>query len=102
VAIWVSAAIFSFIHMQFYGFFPRLFLGAFFGYLYVWFRTIWVPIAAHFFNNAWTLLMHYLYQQKQIQINPEEMGAMVPWWSALLSVALVAFYVKRLYTFKTD
>ncbi|NBW02947.1 MAG: CPBP family intramembrane metalloprotease [Cytophagia bacterium] len=102
VAIWVSAAIFSFIHMQFYGFFPRLFLGAFFGYLYVWFRTIWVPIAAHFFNNAWTLLMHYLYQQKQIQINPEEMGAMVPWWSALLSLALVAFYIKRLYTFKTD
>jgi hypothetical protein len=46
--------------------------------------------------------MHYLYQQKQIQINPEEMGAMVPWWSALLSVALVTYYVKRLYTFKTD
>jgi hypothetical protein len=30
------------------------------------------------------------------------MGAMVPWWSALLSMALVAFYVKRLYTYKTE
>jgi len=31
VAIWVSAGIFSFIHFQFFGFFPRLFLGPFSG-----------------------------------------------------------------------
>ncbi len=60
VAIWMSAGIFSFIHFQFFGFFPRLLLGAFFGYLYVWNRNIWIPIAAHFFNNGWTLTMHYL------------------------------------------
>ena len=101
-AIWIAAAIFSFIHFQFYGFFPRLLLGAFFGYLYVWFRTIWVPIVAHFFNNGWTLTMHYMYQQKQIDIDPEQMGTLIPWWSALVSLILVAFYVKRLHDYRTD
>jgi membrane protease YdiL (CAAX protease family) len=102
VAIWLAAAIFSFIHFQFYGFFPRMFLGAFFGYLYVWFRSIWVPIAAHFFNNAWTLLMHYLYQKKNITIDPMEMVNSIPWWSALLSVVLVGFYIRRLHTYRTE
>ena len=102
VAIWLAAAIFSFIHFQFYGFFPRMFLGAFFGYLYVWFRSIWVPIAAHFFNNAWTLLMHYLYQKKNISIDPMEMVNSIPWWSALLSVVLVGFYIRRLHTYRTE
>lgn len=101
-AIWIAAAIFSFIHFQFYGFFPRMFLGAFFGYLYVWFRSIWVPIAAHFFNNAWTLMMHYLYQQKNIEIDPMEMVKSIPWWSALLSVVLVGFYIRRLHTYRTE
>lgn len=100
VAVWLAAAIFSFIHFQFFGFFPRLLLGAFFGYLYVWFRTIWVPILAHFFNNGWTLTMHYMYQQKGIAIDPEKMGEMIPWWSALLSVVLIAFYIRRLYQYR--
>jgi membrane protease YdiL (CAAX protease family) len=102
VAIWIAAAVFSFIHFQFYGFFPRMFLGAFFGYLYVWFRSIWIPIAAHFFNNAWTLLMHYLYQQKNITIDPAEMVNSIPWWSALLSVVLVGFYIRRLHTYRNE
>lgn len=102
VAIWLAAAIFSFIHFQFYGFFPRMFLGAFFGYLYVWFRSIWVPIAAHFFNNGWTLLMHYLYQQKNIAIDPMDMVKEIPWWSAVLSVVLVGFYIRRLHTYRTE
>ncbi|HAZ23715.1 MAG TPA: CPBP family intramembrane metalloprotease domain-containing protein, partial [Algoriphagus sp.] len=34
--IWLTAIIFSAIHIQFYGFVPRVFLGAIFGYLYVY------------------------------------------------------------------
>jgi len=64
VAIWIAAIIFSAIHFQFYGFLPRMLLGALFGYLYVWSGNLWVPILAHFVNNAFTLLMVYLYQQK--------------------------------------
>lgn len=51
-AIWVAALIFSTLHFQFFGFVPRLLLGAFFGYLYVWSGSIWVAIFAHALNNS--------------------------------------------------
>lgn len=51
-AIWISAFIFSAIHMQFFGFFPRLLLGAFFGYLLWWSNSLWLPIFIHALNNT--------------------------------------------------
>ena len=50
--IWIAAVIFSAFHLQFYGFVPRMVLGAYFGYLLLWSKSIWLPICAHFFNNA--------------------------------------------------
>lgn len=52
VAIWVTAFLFSAIHLQFFGFFPRLLLGAFFGYLLYWTKNLWAPIVCHIFNNS--------------------------------------------------
>jgi membrane protease YdiL (CAAX protease family) len=51
-AVWITAIIFSAIHLQFFGFFPRLLLGTLLGYLFVWSKNIWVPIFAHFCNNS--------------------------------------------------
>lgn len=59
VAIWVSAAIFSFIHFQFFGFVPRAVLGAMFSYMLVWTNSIWVPVTAHFVNNALAVLSYW-------------------------------------------
>ncbi len=59
-AIWIAAIIFSTIHFQFYGFVPRLLLGAFFGYLLVWSGSLWLPILAHFINNALAVIFYYL------------------------------------------
>lgn len=50
--IWISAFLFSTLHMQFFGFFPRLVLGALFGYLLIYSGSMWLPILAHFMNNA--------------------------------------------------
>lgn len=55
-AVWITAFIFSAIHMQFFGFIPRLVLGALLGYLFLYSRSLWVCIAVHAFNNALTLL----------------------------------------------
>ena len=52
IAIWLTAFIFSAIHLQFYGFIPRLLLGAFFGYAVAWSGNIWSGVIAHFANNA--------------------------------------------------
>ncbi|HZH55376.1 MAG TPA: CPBP family intramembrane glutamic endopeptidase [Sphingobacteriaceae bacterium] len=64
VAIWVAAIIFSVIHLQFYGFLPRLALGALFGYLFFWSKNLWLPIFAHFVNNAGILLVTFILQRR--------------------------------------
>ncbi|MCD8193889.1 MAG: CPBP family intramembrane metalloprotease [Tannerellaceae bacterium] len=51
-AIWITAFVFSSIHLQFYGFLPRMLLGAFFGYLLVWSKSIWLPVFIHFIHNG--------------------------------------------------
>lgn len=76
LAIWVSAAIFSAIHFQFYGFLPRMMLGALFGYLYYWTGNLWVAILAHFVNNGFVLVMMYLHNVGIIEINIEEAKSM--------------------------
>lgn len=52
IAVWASAFIFSAIHFQFFGFFPRLLLGVFFGYALVWGGSLWLPIMLHILNNG--------------------------------------------------
>ena len=64
-AIWISAALFSFIHFQFYGFLPRMMMGAMLGYVYMWTGSIWVPVFTHFVNNGAAVLLSY-YEQKNI------------------------------------
>lgn len=54
--IWVAAILFSAFHLQFYGFLPRMILGAYFGYLLYWSKSIWIPVFAHFVNNAFAVI----------------------------------------------
>lgn len=56
IIIWSAAIIFSAFHMQFFGFLPRMLLGAYFGYLLYWTRNIWIPVFAHFVNNAFAVI----------------------------------------------
>ncbi len=58
--IWLTAILFSAIHLQFYGFIPRLLLGALFGYMMVWSGSIWIPIAMHITNNACVTILYYI------------------------------------------
>jgi len=98
MGIWISAALFSAIHVQFLGFIPRMLLGALFGYLYVWSGNLWVPILAHFVNNGFTVLMVYLYQHKLISMDIESPDS-VPMATALASLALTAgllYYFRQL------
>lgn len=55
-AVWFAAFIFSAMHFQFFGFIPRLLMGAFFGFLLLWTRSIWVPMFAHILNNSMVVL----------------------------------------------
>ncbi|GGM99376.1 hypothetical protein GCM10010967_36650 [Dyadobacter beijingensis] len=89
VAIWLAAAIFSAIHFQFYGFLPRMMLGALFGYLYYWTGNLWVPVLAHFVNNGFVLVMMYLHNVGIVEINIEESKSM-PFLLILASLVVSA------------
>jgi len=71
-AIWLTAILFSAFHMQFFGFLPRLMLGALFGYLVAWSGSIWPSVWAHFINNGTAVIVTYLYQHKKINVNPDD------------------------------
>ena len=55
--IWISAFLFSALHMQFLGFVPRFLIGGFFGYLFLWSGSIWLPVIAHFINNGLAVIL---------------------------------------------
>jgi membrane protease YdiL (CAAX protease family) len=69
--VWVTAFIFSAIHLQFYGFLPRLFLGGMFGYLYYYSGSLTYPILAHIANNSITVFMVYASNQGMIDFDME-------------------------------
>lgn len=73
--IWIAAILFSALHMQFYGFIPRMFLGVLFGYLLVWTGSMWIPITAHFVNNASAVLFYYLFSNDLVNEELETIGA---------------------------
>lgn len=69
VAIWVTAAIFSAIHLQFFGFVPRMLMGVALGYLFFWSGNLWYPIIAHLTNNGLSVVLAYGIQNGAV--NPE-------------------------------
>jgi membrane protease YdiL (CAAX protease family) len=97
--IWISAIIFSAFHMQFFGFVPRMLLGALFGYLYVWSGNFIFPMIAHFVNNGFLVLMLYLNQVGAITVDIDSPEA-APWpliVSSTFVFAALLLYFKKYY-----
>ena len=70
VAIWTVAIVFSAMHLQFYGFVPRTLLGAYFGYLLFWSRSLWIPIFIHASNNIMYVTWQWIYGVKANDATP--------------------------------
>ena len=92
-AIWISAAIFSALHMQFFGFLPRMVLGAMFGYMLEWSGTLWLPIIAHFVNNATAVIAYYLMQKGLIGNGIDKTGTSSDGSSYLVLVSIIFLFV---------
>lgn len=92
--IWISAILFSALHMQFYGFIPRMVLGALFGYLLVWTGSMWVPVLAHFFNNAIGVLGLFFIRKGTISPEIEDIGSnQLPIAMVSISLTVLLLYV---------
>jgi membrane protease YdiL (CAAX protease family) len=93
LAIWFTAFTFSFIHFQFYGFVPRMLLGALFGYLYFWTKSLWIPMFAHIVNNGFTLIMAYMNDMKMVKVDIEDTKS-VPLSMALGSLVMTILLLR--------
>jgi len=103
LAIWTSAFIFSAIHVQFFGFVPRLLLGALFGYLYYWSGNLLIPMFSHFFNNAFAVVMLYLYHTGSITLNvEEEEAAPIKYVVPCIILSITLLYYTRQHYLKTN
>jgi membrane protease YdiL (CAAX protease family) len=91
-AIWITGFLFSFIHFQFFGFFPRMLLGVLFGYFYYWSGNIYVSMFVHFMNNALSLVLANMYKQKAISFDPDSVE-FIPVYSVIISIITFAFFV---------
>ena len=99
VAVWVTAFIFSFIHFQFYGFIPRLLLGALLGYALLWSGNIRYSMIMHATNNALSVLLFYLgtYVWDMTQAQLDALGTEHTWWLTLVCTPLM---LAQVYAFR--
>ena len=100
-AIFISAFFFSAMHMQFYGFIPRMMLGVLFGYLFYWSNSIWVPVFAHFINNGAVVIIAYLGQRGIVSGDYENFGSTDNLILILASMAMTGASLWLIYRLKT-
>ena len=107
--VWIVAILFSAFHMQFYGFIPRMVLGLWLGYLFVWTRNLWVPIIAHTLNNSTVVVFSYLTNKGLVpegfadNIGIPAEGAL-PWLAIVSFIAsiIIAAWAYRCLTSKAE
>lgn len=90
IPIWAAAILFSAIHFQFYGFIPRMLLGALFGYVLLWSGSLWLPVLMHFTNNCVAVLLYYFAYAQGTDLNEiDAFGTGATLWVGLLSLVLL-------------
>ena len=97
VGIIIASAIFSFIHLEFYGFVPRLILGMLLGYMFYFSGSIWVPMLMHFLNNGTVVLIYFLNNKDITNIDVDTFGqTSIPILivSIVVMIALFLFSIK--------
>ncbi len=97
LAVWFTAILFSAMHMQFLGFFPRMILGAMLGYMVIESGNLWYSIVAHFTNNSVAVIITYLINTKRLAPEIETFGVgnfSISMLSAILMVSMMVLFGK--------
>lgn len=103
VAIVLAALFFSLVHFQAQRFLAIFWLGIVLGWLYHITGSLWVPIGAHFLNNALQVGFAWTHQEELETLNQEtEMG--LPWWVyplCLVTLAAISQLMNHLHAAQT-
>ncbi len=100
IGVWIGAALFSAFHMQFFGFFPRMLMGAYLGYLFLWSGSLWPGMIAHFLNNGMAVYLSWLVNRGEISADADKIGIEQNQWiyvaTSSIMVAISLFLVYRI------
>lgn len=94
VGIVISSAFFSFIHFELFSFLPRFVMSIVVGYLFVWSKTLWVPMIYHFLNNAAACVAYYIYGANSSSAT-EDMPVILVILSIVIILAFFASEIMR-------
>lgn len=98
IGIWISAVLFSALHLQFFGFFPRFLLGLLFGYVFYWSKSLWLPVIGHFVNNGTVVVAAYFYpetlNEMESPFGEDSMGTLYYIGSFIVSVFVLYLIFK--------
>lgn len=97
VAVWTVAVCFSALHFQFFGFVPRVLLGAYFGYLLLWSGSIWLPVTAHVLNNIMFVLTAWHQARVTGLETIDNEPSLWSWPATAISLALTATAIYALW-----
>ncbi len=102
ISIIISAIIFSAVHFQFYGFFPRFILGAFFGYLAYYSGSLFPAIFVHFFNNLMAVISYKIGEETIGNTKIEELGTSnSDLYLVIIGIIIAVFIGRFLFTRNT-
>ena len=74
VAVWITAFLFSVIHLQYHAILPRFALGGFIGYVYLYSGSLRAPILLHFLYNSTLVVLTFFVQQEALNESVEQIG----------------------------
>lgn len=75
IAIWLTAFLFSVIHLQYHAILPRFILGALIGYVYIYSGNLRSAVLLHFFYNSILLVITFFIQHGCMDDSWEDFGA---------------------------
>jgi len=97
LTIFITAFLFSAIHLQFYGFLPRFLLGVGFGYLFIFTGSLWAPMLAHFLNNSLAVVVAYFFYQGKSSISQDDFGSVDNLAVNLMSIVITIYIFRVIY-----
>jgi len=99
VSIIIVSILFSAMHISYYGFLSRLFLGIVLGLIYYYSGNLWLSILAHFLNNALAVTALYVsnLQHRSIESGLNEAGGSI--WLGLLALPVLLYLLWQLKNF---
>lgn len=105
LSVWITGMIFSLLHWQMFGFFPRWLLGIILGYLFAYSQTLWLSVTAHFINNAIVVVLHHLFSIRLLPVSPSNISFSTSIPIVIISASATIFILIQcyfLYTSKTE